>query len=79
MPWAAIGAALLKGLAALWQWLQNRQLLQAGQAEQRSADQAAAQHEEGQAHEVAIDIAGRSDAAIDELSEQWTRPGPKRQ
>lgn len=77
MSWAAIGAAILKGLAALAEWLQSRQQIDAGKAEQKASDQDAAQQEEAKAHEVAITVGGSSDAAIDELSDEWTRPRAK--
>lgn len=41
MSWAAIASAIVKGLAALFQYMQNRQLLDAGKAEQKAADQGA--------------------------------------
>lgn len=77
MSWAAIAAAVLKGLAALAEWFQSRQQIDAGKAEQKAADQDAAQKEERQAHDVAITVGGGSDAAIDELSNEWTRPRAK--
>jgi hypothetical protein len=74
VSWAAIAAAIVKGLAALLQWLQNRQLLDAGRAEQRAQDGAERDQAREEADAIDNRVDGASGAELDELRAKWTRP-----
>lgn len=63
----------LKLLSTIASWFANKQLIDAGQAEQKAADQGAALQEEGKAHDAEISVDAAGDAALDRLRDTWTR------
>ena len=73
MSWAALLGAGLKLLAALAEWWRDRQLIDAGKAEQKADDQGVAIAKMGEAHDIENRLDAAGDAGIDGLRDKWTR------
>lgn len=73
MTWAKILQFVTQALAALFDYMRNRQLIDAGRAEQAADNAQANQKARHEADAVNQRVDNASDAELERLRDEWTR------
>lgn len=72
--WGSIVSSALKIISSITTYFSNKQLIDAGKAEQSQEQMQAQSRAQKDAQDVENDINNLSDADLDKLRDKWTRP-----